>query len=199
MKDFRLLLVLLSSVLFGLTSCDEKDGASEYDNWKERNTQYIDSIATVARANADGNWRVILAEGLNAEAEWPNEYYVFCYSLQTGSGTESPMYSDSVAVNYSGRLIPTPKYKDGYLFDSSYSGKFDPSFDTPVALELSSLVHGLGTALLHMVKGDTWRVYIPNRLGYGNEAAGNVPAYSALIFEINLVEFSPIGVPLPKN
>jgi FKBP-type peptidyl-prolyl cis-trans isomerase len=48
-----------------------------------------------------------------------------------------------------------------------------------------------------MVEGDVWRVYIPAHLGYGSSKQTDIPAYSALIFDMNLVGFYPIGTPVP--
>lgn len=190
MKNFRILLVFMLGALLGFTSCEENDAVGEYDNWQARNVQFIDSIAAVARANADGKWKVFLSTGLDESKLWGNEYYVYCHSLQSGYGTESPAYTDTVSVNYRGSLIPTEKHPTGYIFDSSYEGELEPSFDVPASFVLGATVQGFSTAVQHMVEGDTWRVYIPERLGYGGSVTGYIPAYSALIFEINLVSFS---------
>ena len=103
MKNIRILLLLTMSVLIGLTSCEETTDAGEFDNWQERNTLYLDSIAAEARANTYGDWKIFLAEGLDASKEWGNEYYVYCQVLEEGSGMEHPLYTDSVVINYSGR------------------------------------------------------------------------------------------------
>jgi FKBP-type peptidyl-prolyl cis-trans isomerase FklB len=190
MKDFRILFALMLGALLGFTSCEESDSVGEYDNWQARNVQFVDSIATVARANADGRWKVFLADGLDESKVWDNKYYVYCYSLQNGNGTESPRYTDFVSVNYRGYLMPTAKYPQGYIFDSNYEGELDSSFDVPSSFLLGSTVQGLSTAVQHMVKGDTWKVYIPANLGYGGNVTGYIPAYSTLVFDINLVDFS---------
>lgn len=195
-KDIKFIVFMLLGI-FAFTSCDETSESGEYDNWQQRNIQYIDSIAGVARTNADGTWKVILAEGLNDDGElWSNEYYVYCKVLQQGSGTVSPHYNDSVLVNYRGRLIPSRTYKDGYVFDESYDGEFDANFDVPQKLNLAGCVRGWITAMQEMVQGDTWRVYIPANLGYGASDRSKIPAYSTLIFDINLVRFAPVGTPL---
>lgn len=190
MKEFRILFALMLGTLLGFTSCEENDTVGEFDNWQARNVQFVDSIAVVARANADGRWKVILADGLDESKVWDNKYYVYCYSLQNGDGTESPRYTDYVSVNYRGFLMPTAKHPQGYIFDSSYEGELDPSFDVPSSFLLGSTVQGFSTAVQHMVKGDTWKVYIPANLGYGSYVKGYIPAYSALVFDINLVDFS---------
>ena len=35
--------------------------------------------------------------------------------------------------------------------------------------------------------GDRWIIYIPYSLGYGNRASGPIPAFSTLIFEVELL------------
>ena len=200
MKNFKLL-SLLAMMLFAFVSCEETEETPEFGNWKKRNEQYLDSIATVARANADGAWKVFLATGLDESKEWSNEYYVYCNVLQAGDGTVSPAYTDTVLVNYSGRLIPSKSYSKGFEFDASYSGELDPAFDVPVKFSLAGTVTGFSTAVQHMVAGttnttgDIWRVYVPSELGYGSTEYSGVPASSTLVFDINLVSFTPAGVP----
>ena len=189
MKNIRILLLLTMSVLFGLTSCEESSEAGEFDNWQQRNTQFIDSIAAVARANTYDDWKVFLAQGLDTTKVWDNGYYVYCRVIEEGCGTAHPLYTDNVLVNYRGRLMPSDTYKDGYIFDSSYSGELNPAFNVPVTLPLSGTVEGFCTAVQQMTDGDVWEVYIPYQLGYGAKGSSGVPAYSTLIFDINLVSF----------
>ena len=189
MKSIRILLSFTLSVLFGLTSCEENAEVGEFDNWQQRNTQFVDSIAAVARANTYDDWKIFLVEGLDTAKQWGNEYYVYCQVLEEGNGTEHPLFTDSVVVNYSGRLIPSATYPDGFKFDSSYTGELNPSFNVPVGMPLSGTVPGFYTAIQHMVDGDIWKVYIPYVLGYGAEGSSSIPGYSTLVFDINLVSF----------
>lgn len=193
MKDWKIFFLLSLISLFGLTACEDTDEPGEYDNWQERNAEYIDSIAVVARANADGSWKVILDTGLDESKIHGNEYYIYCKVLESGNGTEHPASTDSVQVNYSGHLIPSKSYPNGFKFDSSYEGELEPEFDVPMGFVLSGTVPGFSKAVQNMVAGDIWRVYIPENLGYGAEASSGVPAYSALIFDINLVSFTPVS------
>ena len=189
MKDIRILFLLTMSVLFGLTSCEESAEAGEFDNWQQRNTQFIDSIADVARANVYDDWKVFLVQGLDSTKVWGNGDYVYCRVKEEGAGTTHPLFTDSVVVNYSGRLMPSATYPDGYQFDSSYKGDFNPAFNVPVTMPLAGTVEGFCTAVQQMTNGDVWEVYIPYQLGYGAEGTTGVPGYSTLIFDINLVSF----------
>ena len=197
MKNIKLF-SLLAAMLLVFASCEEVDEVPEFNNWQARNNQYIDSIADVARSN-EAEWKVFLVTGLDESKEWDNQYYVYCNVIQAGNGTESPAYTDTVSVNYKGRLIPSKTYPQGYIFDSSYDGELEPEFDVPVKLKLSGTVPGFSTALQHMVagttnsNGDIWRIYIPYALGYGANATSGIPAYSTLIFDVNLVSFVTTG------
>ena len=204
MDKIKLFCLSLLACFCVFVSCDDTVEPSDYDNWQERNIAYIDSIATVASINADNSWKIFPATGLVDTVDWDDEYYVYCKVLQVGDGIEHPDYTDTVLVNYSGRLIPTKTYPDGYIFDSSYDGELEPEFDVPVELPLDGTVPGFNTALQQMVagktlfSGDIWRVYIPANLGYGAKEKAGIPAYSTLIFDINLVSFYPASTPQPK-
>ena len=206
MKFLKIYSLFIFVALLGLVSCDETEEAGEYSNWAARNSEFIDSIATVARADKAGDRNVYLAHGINDTLQWDNQYYVYCKVLRKGDGTESPSYSDTVLVNYRGRLIPTKTYPDGAIFDESYLGQLDPAVNVPQKLNLSGCVRGWVTAMLHMVKGttissgDVWRIYIPATLGYGTrQDVSGVPPHSTLIFDVNLVNFFPIGTPVPAQ
>lgn len=78
-----------------------------------------------------------------------------------------------VTAHYTGWTI------NGKKFDSSLGG-------TPVAFRLSDLISGWVIAMQHMCVGDKWQVYIPAEQGYGKFAQPGIPAYSTLIFDIEL-------------
>ncbi len=187
-----LALMLACSLTLLLTSCSEHEAAGEYDNWQERNQHYIDSIYHAATANADGTWLCLKAYNIGEDEslylDQPNQF-VYAKKLQTGTGTVSPLYNDSVRVHYSGRLIPTNMYPDGYNFGKSYSTSIlNPDTDVPTLLAVKDNVVGFITALLNMHEGDRWMVYIPHDLGYGKSeyTSATIPAYSTLIFDIQL-------------
>lgn len=175
-----------------LTSCTEKEEIGEYDNWQKRNAAFVDSIANVCRKNADGKWERICAFNLNDSVEalsQNNMHYIYVHKLEEGSGKYQPLYNDSVRVHYLGRLISSLSYSEGKIFDKSYSTYIlNELTDVPSLIGVSSVVCGFSTALMHMKEGDNWRVYIPSYLGYGTKDSGssNIPAYSTLIFDINL-------------
>lgn len=84
-----------------------------------------------------------------------------------------PTERSVVTVHYTGCTI------DGKQFDSSLGG-------VPVAFRLNELIEGWIIALQHMCIGDKWEIYIPSELGYGKYSQPGIPAYSTLIFELEL-------------
>jgi FKBP-type peptidyl-prolyl cis-trans isomerase FklB len=53
------------------------------------------------------------------------------------------------------------------------------------------VIKGWTEALTLMSVGSKWEVYVPQELGYGSRAAGKIPAYSTLIFTVELIEITP--------
>ena len=190
---YQRLLVLAWAVLMVLpmalfTSCSESDEeVTEFDNWQQQNERYLDSLATVARKG--NGWTMYksfnLGDPLDMNAN--NNYYIYVQKLENGTGTEHPLYNDSVRVHYIGHLIPSASYPDGYCFDKSFKGDvLNIETDVPTLFGVNGLVKGFSTALMNMVEGDHWRVVIPYYIGYGTSEDINVPGYSTLIFEMYL-------------
>ena len=98
--------------------------------------------------------------------------------LRAGTGKQ-PSTSDKVRTHYAGKLL------DGTEFDSSYKR------NTPMDFQVTRVITGWTEALLLMKEGAKWELYIPPKLGYGERGSGNIPANSALVFEVELLEILP--------
>lgn len=178
-----------------ITSCSEDDNTvEEFPDWRNRNEAYFNDIYERARDNADGSWKLFLNYSLQDTIPTNNDDYIAVQVLEEGTGSGCPMYTDSVLVNYRGRLIPSTSYADGYVFDQSYDGEYNPETAVPAQFYVGGLIDGFTTALQHMHIGDVWRVYIPYNLGYGESGSSSIPGYSTLIFDIALVAYYRAGV-----
>ncbi len=98
--------------------------------------------------------------------------------IKKGTGVKCPNIRSIVCVNYRGTFI------NGKEFDSSYPQGY------PVAFRLSDLISGWKIALSHMHTGDKWEIVVPAELGYGSRNNGEIPGYSTLVFEIELISIS---------
>ena len=96
--------------------------------------------------------------------------------LEKGRGTRCPKPSGIVYVNYTGKLI------DGTVFDTTEGQQL------PALFVVRDLIMGWQITLTRMHEGDKWEVYIPARWGYGAVRMDDIPAFSTLVFEIELVK-----------
>ncbi len=191
MKKLFYLLPFLATPLT-LGSCQENEEEGEYDNWQARNQHYVDSIARLADNGTDG-WTKMVGYTLVDSVERlnpNNNHYVYIQKLENGTGTEYPLFNDSIRLHYLGRLIPTASYPQGYIFGKSYSTyTFNEETDVPKLMAAANnMLTGFATAVMNMVEGDRWKVVIPYYLGYNPKVnpSSKVPDYSTLIFDIKL-------------
>lgn len=109
---------------------------------------------------------------LDAEAGASGLYYVI---NDEGSG-EHPSLNAVVEVLYVGQLT------NGNIFDETTN--------SPVSFPLQNLIEGWQLGIPLIKKGGNITLIIPSRIGYGSAVHSGIPAYSVLIFDITLVDFS---------
>ena len=98
------------------------------------------------------------------------------YEVITEGTGKTPKATDSVECHYEGRLL------DGTIFDSSYQRGQTATFP------LGGVIAGWTEGLQLMKEGGKNRFYIPFNLAYGEAgAAGAIPPYATLIFDVELV------------
>ena len=212
-------LLVLMAVLQLFTACEENANDNvEYSDWQARNAQYFSEKLAQARQavnaakaaygadwEAHCDWRIYRTYALTDDAAATAADSICVQVLQRGTGSGYPLYTDSVRVNYIGRLIPNPLAEEetartqGRIFDHSGLSRdsadvFDPDFSQPTMLLVSNNVEGFSTALMHMRIGDMWRIYIPQEMGYGAQSVSIIPAYSTLVFDVQLKAFYRAGV-----
>ena len=202
MKNSLLWLMGLFFTVSFISSCEETDGVIDpYTDWEERNQHYIDSIASVAKANqgnAVGQWKIIHTYKYPQQGLVMGDVneYVYCKVLEVGDGA-TPMFTDTVAANYCGKLIPL--YNGSVVtFDQSYQGELNSDVATPSIFAVSGVITGWTTALQEMKEGDRWELYVPSDLGYGDYGKNEIPGFSTLIFDLDLVDVKKLKGN-PKN
>lgn len=92
-----------------------------------------------------------------------------------GSGP-SPTDNDTVKCHYKGTLI------SGEQFDSSYDR------GQPAEFPVKGVIPGWTEALKMMKPGSKVKLFIPPNLAYGAQGRPGIPANSALIFDVELIE-----------
>ena len=95
--------------------------------------------------------------------------------LQKGKGA-TPQKDSVVVVHYTGSLI------DGTVFDSSRER------DEPASIPLEQVIPGWTEGIQLMQVGGRSRFFIPPNLAYGENAPGDIPPNSVLVFDVELLE-----------
>lgn len=180
-----------------LASCSETDGdegVDEYADWQMRNDAFFASLEDSLSRGGE-QWKKIKTFTKDEKTVGQNTDYIYVKVLESygSEADESPLYSDSVRIAYRGRLIPSVSYPQGYVFEQTYAGDYSIETTSVADNTVSAYLDGFATALQHMKKGDRWRVFLPYQLMYGGAASGSIPAYSVLIFDISLIDFTIDG------
>lgn len=129
----------------------------------ERSKDLVAAGEAFLKANAERPEVQITDSGLQYEV------------LVAGEGSK-PAREDKVRVHYHGT------FTDGRVFDSSMDR------GQPAEFPVGGVIAGWVEALQMMPQGSRWKLYIPHELAYGARGAGSIPPYSALVFEVELLD-----------
>lgn len=191
----------LSSFIFLLGSCSESDNTvEEFPDWKNTNVNYWDKLYAETQAKVttgDASWKTFKSYSIEDSLQSPNTDYIIVNVLTAGKGSGCPIYSDSVRVRYTGQLLPSTSYPQGYVFDTTNKNGATDATAGVVDMKISDLTAGFATALQRMHIGDQWDVYIPWTLAYGESGSSSIPGYSVLKFKIQLLAYARAGASLP--
>lgn len=113
------------------------------------------------------------------------DHYVYMKKLSAGSGSLKPRSTDYVKAYYTGMLLTAFNSGETHYFVSNRN------VASPLLIKetrVSEELPGIRIALQNMVVGDKVSVIIPWYLGYGEVNLAPVPTYSALRYEVELVE-----------
>lgn len=107
--------------------------------------------------------------------------------IQEGTG-EKPKPTDTVKVHYTGKLV------DGTKFDSSVDR------GEPAEFPLNGVIPGWTEGLQLVAPGGKLKLYIPSKLGYGEQGAGgSIPPNATLIFDVELLEIKAPAAPTTES
>jgi len=105
--------------------------------------------------------------------------------IKPGEGAY-PKATDTVKVFYTGTLV------NGNKFDSNVGGE-------PIEFQLTGVIPGWTEGIQKINKGGKIKLYVPAALAYGEEGNQGIPPSSALVFEVELLDFkAPAPIPAPS-
>ena len=196
-------MMALSFIIFPLSfsvcACSEdSEEDNEFDAWQTRNEAVIDQWSS------NTSYQKILTYTKDVGSTLTSKDFIYVEVLESGSGTETPLFTDTCRVAYRGHLIPTVSYPEGMVIDETYENKFDwtTAGTSDFSPSTSGLRDGFSTALQHMHVGDHWRVRMPYNLCYGTSdytgSTTTILGYSNLVFEIAMYDFWHPGETRPS-
>jgi FKBP-type peptidyl-prolyl cis-trans isomerases 1 len=193
MRKIYLLPIFFAVLCF--VSCSETKEPGKYDNWKERNIAFIDSLQHVYDAKTDPDLEFV-------KDRHDERINIFYKVLEKGKSNEKPLYTSTVKVFYRGMFINeavfgasneknyTKLWRNLDVFDSNIKEDDpDDTYDTPMEFEVNGVVSGWSEVLQQMSPGDRWELYIPYQSGYGSAGRGSILGYSTLIFDVTMLSF----------
>lgn len=130
---------------------------------------FIINGCTNDRVDEDIILQYISDNNLNAEPTGSGLYFV----INTNGNGTVPDINSIVTVAYKGTLT------DGTIFDQSDANG--------LTFPLTNVIQGWQEGIPLFSEGGSGILLIPSALGYGNQAIGNIPRNSVLIFEVTLV------------
>ena len=190
-------ILILLFALLALAACKETEETTEYDNWRQRNDAFADSLYALAgdnylvwndpapapetRARTQvpqmrlGELYAILVQDAATTA---GQQYTYAKKLVDNPQGKRLLYTDQVSVYYRGTYI------NGVEFDGNFDGygaldqqvpldpaamKWPTDFDLPATFSVNGLVSGMTWTLQFARTGERWLLYIPYEVGYGED------------------------------
>jgi len=161
------------SILIGLVVFSSCLTDTDTDRWRKANNEFMTSLNdSIDIYPIEKNDSLLSVEkGSFYEESAPSGIYY--KSLRKGSG-KLPLIGQTVTISYTGWLYDNTEFDSGELSFSLGTGT----------------IEGYTAVVQRMHVGDIWKVYIPYYMGYGSTdyyySSPNIPAYSALIFRMEL-------------
>jgi FKBP-type peptidyl-prolyl cis-trans isomerase FkpA len=118
------------------------------------------------------------------------------YFITQPSVKHKPLTGDTLLVNYTGKTIDGKVFDSSIQADAQQAGLNQPGRNyepLQVILGTTPIIKGWNEGLLLLNEGSKAELIIPSNLGYGADGAGaDIPPYSTLIFNVELVKIKPI-------
>ncbi len=131
----------------------------------EKSYSYTDEMEKLKAYMVENN--------ISATATSSGLYYI---ETQAGTGAK-PAGGNQVKVKYKGYLL------NGFVFDESTDGF---SF----VIGYGSVIQGWEEGIQYMREGGKAKLIVPSFMAYGSRSTSTIPAYSTLIFDVELIDIS---------
>lgn len=173
MKKTIVCAVLAAVLLPSMSSCLKSD-VDDYEEWREQNDAYINTIDLNEYELVVPDW----APQNSVYMKWHND-------RSLTAGNLKPLSSSTVDIKYELEDI------EGTSLGNSYA-----SADSVYQSKPSSNILGMWIAMTNMHVGDSVTMIIPYPSGYGAQSTGSIRPYSNLIYRVKLKAIKAYEKPL---
>ncbi len=169
-------LLVCCLLLAGSCTKGEKSTWEQYREWRDVNNDWL--LEMQQRTNPDGTpyYKVVVPK-------WNPGSYILMHYFNDRSETEgnlSPLYSSTVDTRYMLYLCNDVPCDSSTNLTTHGPGIYRS--------RVSTNIQGWAAALMEMRCGDTAEVVLPYGVAYGAQSIGSIPPYSALRFNVRLVD-----------
>ena len=98
------------------------------------------------------------------------------YLVKEQNGGNYPVASSNVTVTYK-----------GYFLNGSV---FDQNLQSGISFNLNQVIDGWKEGLTYYKEGGKGTLFVPSRLGYGNQGNSRIPGGSVILFDIKLIKIN---------
>jgi len=180
METVKIIRVGKAAKKFKATEVFNNEYNKYYEEWKKENAD-IERIASMSTQEYNKYmYDEILKEFPQAKQSTSGLVYVI---EAPGSGL-SIVANSPVSIHYVGTLR-----KDGSKFDSSR----DRGAPMPFTYQVQRMIPGFEEGIGMLKKGGKAKLFIPYHQAYGPNGQGPIPAYSDLIFDIEVMDVQAPG------
>lgn len=169
--------IALSAAFTACNSDEDSYDLKDYQDWRGKNDAWV--LQMQNRKNPDGTpyYQTVIPA-------WNPSAYILMHYFNDRAETAGnlvPLYTSTVDVCYIGRNC------EGEPFDSSYNVN---TYGQPGVARFgcNAVITGWTIALEQMHVGDTVEIVLPYNVAYGTSYTGSILPYSALQFNMRLVD-----------
>ena len=166
-------------------------GSLTKEEFDEKVQAFVDEENQKAKNSEAGDIERYIMKKKISPSKTPSGLYYIVHKQGEGSRAK---VGDTVVVNYTGR------YLSGAVFDTSIEmvAHTEAAFNkgryySPVVMPVGSgkFISGFDESLFLIPEGSIYTVIVPSKLAFDSKGDDNVPPYTPLIFEIELIEVMP--------
>jgi len=186
MESVKIVRVGKDAKKFDATKIFNAEYSKKYEEWRKENAE----VEKIASMSPDEYNKYMYQEVLKDFPKAKQSQSGLVYVVEEAGKGLSIVANSPVSLHYVGTLR-----KDGTKFDSSRDRGQPMTFNYQVQRMIPGFEEGIGM----LKNGGKAKLFIPYHQAYGTNAQGPIPAYSDLIFDIEVMDVKEPGTQMDHH